>query len=110
MESIVANIYSPNVCVAETASINTFPTEATDIDYDVLAQESEGLTGADINAFIKQAMACTMEKMMESISPDEPLVEVSTLLTMNDLCLALKKLKARRDAAISSEYNPVYYK
>lgn len=67
---------------------------ATDIDYDVLALESEGLTGADINAFIKQAMACTMQKMMENISHDEPL-EGSTLLTMNDLCLALNKVKAR---------------
>lgn len=79
---------------------------ATDIDYDVLAQESEGLTGADINAFIKQAMACTMEKIMESISHDEPMEEGGTLLTMKDLCLSLNKVKTRSDVAISSEYKP----
>ncbi len=59
---------------------------ATDIDFDVIAQESEGLTGADISAFVKQAMASTLKRMMES---------GNTLLTMNDLWLTLNEVKTR---------------
>lgn len=59
---------------------------AKDIDFDLLAQESEGLSGADISAFVKQAMNHNMKRMMQNIS-------AKTLLTMNDLCLALNEIK-----------------
>ncbi len=57
----------------------------TDIDFDAIAQESKGLSGADISAFVKQAITITMNRMFESGD--------KTLLTMNDLWQALNEMK-----------------
>ncbi len=66
---------------------------ATDIDFDVLAQKSAGLIGANIQAFVKKVAACTMKRMMESLFNDPLLIGDSAHLTMNDLCLALNEAK-----------------